>query len=81
MRVESEHGEIDAVVEADPTVRPGVASMSHGFGGDPHNPHDVRRHGSPTSRLVSVDDNVDPVLGMARQSAIPVRLHPIEDPA
>ncbi|MBX7161286.1 MAG: molybdopterin-dependent oxidoreductase [Acidimicrobiia bacterium] len=81
VRVESEHGEIDAVVEADPTVRPGVISMSHGFGSDPSEPGDVRRHGSTTSRLVSVDDHVDPVLGMARQSAIPVRVHLIEGQA
>ena len=33
MRLRSEHGAIDVVVDTDPTLRRGVVSVSHGFGG------------------------------------------------
>jgi hypothetical protein len=72
--IESEHSHILGVLEPDDTVRPGVVSMSHGFGNDPAVEADVHAVGSCTSRLVSTDHHVDPLIGMPRQSAIPVRL-------
>jgi len=77
VQIESEHSRILGVLEPDDTVRPGVVSMSHGFGDDPAVEADVHAVGSCTSRLVSTDHHVDPLLGMPRQSAIPVRLRPL----
>jgi len=76
--IESEHSRILGVIEPDDTVRPGVVSMSHGFGDDPAVEADVHAVGSCTSRLVSTDHHVDPLLGMPRQSAIPVRLRALD---
>ncbi|MDP6979358.1 MAG: molybdopterin-dependent oxidoreductase [Myxococcota bacterium] len=77
IEIESADGCIDAVVEADADVRPGVVSMAHGFGrpsasGDVTG--DTRKVGSSTARLISSADSLDPLIAMPRFSAIPVRL-------
>lgn len=79
VEVASEDGAIGAVVEAADDVRRGVVSMAHAFGGDPREEADVRAVGSSTSRLISTEHHYDPVVGMPRQSAIPVRIRPIGD--
>lgn len=76
VEIASEDGAVRAVVEAAEDILPGVVSMAHGFGGD-LGEDDVRRGGSSTSRLVSTEHDYDPFAGMARQSAIPVRLRPV----
>ena len=63
-------------MEADDSVRRGVVSMSHCFGGDPEKPADVREVGSNTGALASVAHEYDPVSGIPRMSAIPVRVVP-----
>jgi len=79
VHIQSEHGAIFGVAIADETVRPGVVSMTHGFGPNPGEDRDVRDTGSAVTRLVSVDAHVDPILGMARQSAVPVKLSVADD--
>jgi anaerobic selenocysteine-containing dehydrogenase len=72
--LESEDGCVTAVVEPDPGLRRGVVSMAHCFGGDPDDDPDPREAGTSVNALVSVERHYDPWTGMARQSAIPVRL-------
>jgi anaerobic selenocysteine-containing dehydrogenase len=74
IEVESEDGRVLAIAEADPDLRRGVVQLSHGFGGDPALGDDPRRAGTSAARLISLDRATDPLTGMARQSAIPVRL-------
>jgi anaerobic selenocysteine-containing dehydrogenase len=70
----SEDGTVGAIVEASEDVRRGTIAMAHAFGGDPEEGADVRSVGSSVSRLISTTHHYDSIAGMARQSAIPVRL-------
>lgn len=73
-RVDSEHGTIEAVVRAAPDVARATVSLAHCWGGAVD--AEVRTAGSSVNLLV---DNANPVsdeVGMARQSAIPVRVGP-----
>jgi hypothetical protein len=74
VRIESEHDFIYGVAEASEDVRPGVISMAHARGGDPGRDGDVRRIGSTTNRLVTTERDFEPISGIPRQSAIPVRV-------
>lgn len=73
--IRSPHGEIEAVVAAEPALRPGMISMAHGFGANPGS-DDPRRTGGNTGRLISVEDGYDPVTGLPRMGAIPVQVLP-----
>jgi hypothetical protein len=59
------------VVASDPTVRAGVVSMTHGWGGLPDETV-YERDGSNTGLLISTDRNLEPINAMPRMSAIPV---------
>lgn len=74
VRIESAAGHVLALVEAEPGLRRGAISMAHGFGGGARDAEGVRREGASTNRLVRPDRDFDPITGMARQSAIPVRV-------
>lgn len=68
LRIESAHGAIEAVARAADDVARATVSIAHCWGG---------ADGSPVNLLV---DNVNPdgdEIGMARQSAVPVRISPI----
>ena len=69
----SPHGAIPAVVEADEAVRPGVVSMTHGYGGLPGDDEDPAQ-GASTCRLVSAAQYLEPINAMARMTGVPVRL-------
>jgi anaerobic selenocysteine-containing dehydrogenase len=71
VRLRSEHGEISAIVEPDPTLRRGTVSMPHAFGPTPGR-SGLRDGGSNTSILVSVEDDFDAFSGIPRMSALPV---------
>jgi anaerobic selenocysteine-containing dehydrogenase len=73
-RISSEDGEIVAVVEPDENVPTGVVALTHGFAEEPEEQGDVRRVGSNVNRLVATEHDYDPIAGMPRMSAIPVRL-------
>jgi anaerobic selenocysteine-containing dehydrogenase len=80
VEIVSEHGRIAAIVEPDETLRPGVASMAHGWGGLPDEGLDYAQSGSSPSLLI--DSGVrEPINAMARLSSIPVRFErPAEAP-
>jgi anaerobic selenocysteine-containing dehydrogenase len=72
VRIRSRHNEILAIAESDDTMRPGVISMSHAFGGLPEQEHLYREIGSNTGKLLSVDVDYDPYSGMPRIGNLPV---------
>jgi len=71
VRITSPSGEVVGVAEGSDTIKRGVISMSHSWGGSTTD-EDVRLHGTPTNRLCTVDSGRDPINGMAIQSAIPI---------
>jgi anaerobic selenocysteine-containing dehydrogenase len=77
VEIASEHAAILGVVEADPTLRPGLVSMSHAFGDAPGGgdaTEVVRSVGSNTGALTSVERDYDRFSGLPRMSDIPVRV-------
>ena len=73
VEIVSDHARIAGIVEADPTLREGLVSMSHAFGDLP-DADDVGEVGSNTGRLTSVERDYDPFSGLPRMSNIPVRI-------
>jgi anaerobic selenocysteine-containing dehydrogenase len=78
VRIDSDHDFIYGIVEQSTDVRPGVISMAHARGDVPELDAQVRTIGSTTGRLVSTERDFEPVSGMARQSAIPVNVRPLD---
>lgn len=78
IEITSPRSSVHAVVAEAPDVRRGVISMAHSWGGSSLTDEKVRDIGSPTNRLVSVDQGYDRVTGMVVQSAIPVRVAVLE---
>jgi anaerobic selenocysteine-containing dehydrogenase len=74
IEIRSDHARILGVAEADPTLRTGLISMSHSFGGTPEQDADVRAIGGNTGRLTSVERDYDRFSGLPRMSNIPVRV-------
>ncbi len=74
--VTSPFGKVVAVVESDPSMRPGVVSMTHAFGDLFRKDAAVREAGTNTSRLTVVDRDYDRLTGMPRMSNIPISLQP-----
>jgi anaerobic selenocysteine-containing dehydrogenase len=74
--IRSEYDVVTGVVEADPDIRPGVVSMSHGFGGNPGEDEDPRVDGANTNRLLRADVEFDSVTGIPRMGALPVAVVP-----
>lgn len=79
VKIESVHGKIYGVVEADSTLRPGVVAMTHAFGGLPSesSPQTVLKMGSNLSLLVSDEVESDRITGMPRFGAIPIAISAI----
>jgi anaerobic selenocysteine-containing dehydrogenase len=71
LEIASPTGSVIGVAEASDTVKRGVVSMSHSWGGAITD-DEVRTEGTPTNRLCTVDSGFDRLNGMAIQSAIPV---------
>jgi anaerobic selenocysteine-containing dehydrogenase len=78
IEVESDHDTIPAVVEPTDEVQSGVISMAHSWGETPERDAEVREIGSNTGRLVATDRDYDPLTGMTRQTAIPVKVRRAE---
>jgi anaerobic selenocysteine-containing dehydrogenase len=70
----SDQGRITAIVQSDETVRRGVVSMSHGWGGLPDQDDNCEEKGAAVNRLVSSDRDCEVINAMPRQSAIPVNI-------
>jgi len=74
VEIVSDQDTVIGVAEATDEIRPGVISMAHCWGSAPDTEVDVREAGSTTARLVPTDRDYDPITGMARMTAIPVRV-------
>jgi anaerobic selenocysteine-containing dehydrogenase len=81
VEIRSEHDTIIGVVEPDRDLRPGVVSMSHGFGGIPGEDEDPRADGANTNRLLRTDVEYDRYTGIPRMGALPVAVVPVGSPA
>ena len=81
VEIRSAHGCIVARAEADETLRRGVVSITHGFGGlgTRDDPNDG---GVNVNRLTSATVDREPINAMPRLTALPVRLRraPVPDP-
>jgi anaerobic selenocysteine-containing dehydrogenase len=74
--IESPHGRTCAVLRAAGDIAPGTVSIAHCWGGATEG-GDVRAVGSHVNALINNEDPISDEIGMARQSAIPVRILPI----
>ncbi len=72
IRIVSPHDSLFAMVKADATVRGGVVSMSHCWGGFPDDEDEQSGRYSATSRLVSAEWAAESINRMPVMSAIPV---------
>jgi len=70
----SDHDRIPAILKADNSLKPGIVSMVHGFGGLVGEDFDYRERGASVSLLVSLDRDYEPLQSMPRLSGIPVRV-------
>src|SRR3546814_10902807 len=70
IEIASDNGTIDAMVEADEKIRPGVVSMSHGFGGLPED-GGYLTNGASANLLISTERDRPAINGMPRMSGIP----------
>ncbi len=70
----SDHGSVPAIAQADDSMRPGVISMSHCWGGlpDENLPYEVA--GASTNLLVRTDKFVEVINAMPRMSSVPIRV-------
>ena len=80
IEIESARATILAVASPSDDVPSGVISMAHSWGDVPELDTEVRSIGGSTNRLVSNEEDFDPITGMARQSAIPVNIRPAKEP-
>jgi anaerobic selenocysteine-containing dehydrogenase len=78
VRVTAQHGAIVGIVQADPTLREGVVSMSHNWGGADNDAANAN-HGASTNRLVRADREFEAINSMPRMSAIPVAVEQFSD--
>jgi anaerobic selenocysteine-containing dehydrogenase len=72
VEIRSEYDTITGVAQPDADLRPGVVSMSHGFGGNPGDDEDPRVDGANTNRLLRTDVEYDRYTGIPRMGALPV---------
>ena len=79
VRIRSRHDEALAIAEADATLRRGVVAMTHAFGGNPGEREDPRDVGTPLGRLLRADDEFDPISGIPRMGALPIRIERLAD--
>jgi anaerobic selenocysteine-containing dehydrogenase len=77
--IASDHGTITATVAGEATIRRGVVSLSHGFGGLPD--EDLyQENGVSANLLISTDRDRQSINGMPRMSGIPVNIRPARVP-
>ena len=80
IRITSDHGSIQAIAAADEALRPGVLSLSHGWGGEPADTEEEWDGAANVNLLIASDRNFEIVNAMPRMSAIPVNLERIDAP-
>jgi anaerobic selenocysteine-containing dehydrogenase len=74
IEIRSPRAAIQGVAESYPEVRRGCVSISHGWGTNPDEPDDALTFGGCTSRLIANDVEFDPLTGIPRMSAVPIRI-------
>jgi anaerobic selenocysteine-containing dehydrogenase len=72
--VVSDNGRIPAIAKADRTLKPGVVSMTHGYGWLAGEDVDYREKGASISLLISLDRDCETLQAMPRMSGVPVRI-------
>lgn len=72
----SDNGRIPAIAKADRTLKPGVVSMTHGYGWLVGEDFDYREKGASISLLISLDRDCEKLQAMPRMSGVPVRIEP-----
>ena len=72
--VVSDNGRIPAIAKGDATLKPGVVSMTHGYGWLVGEDFDYRDKGSSISLLISLDRDCEQLQAMPRMSGVPVRI-------
>ena len=77
--IESKVGRVEAVATPDDSLRRGVITMSHGFGGIPELRY--RDGGSAVNLLISLDENYEDLTCMPRLSGVPVNVIPLRGAA
>ncbi len=70
----SDNGRVPAILKADKSLKPGIVSMVHGFGGLADEEVDYRERGASVSLLVSLDRDCEPLQSMPLMSGVPVRV-------
>lgn len=79
VEIASKSGLILGIVEPDATLRCGIVSMVHSFGGLPgKQDKQIREWGTNTGRLLRVDEDMDRYTGQPRMSNVPVRVRAAE---
>lgn len=81
IEIQSDYGGITAYAAADPTLRRGVISISHGFGGLPDRNAEKAGQGASTNLLTSTDRDVQSINAMPRMSALPVIIRALSVPS
>ena len=71
VKITSPTGSLIGVASASTSIKLGVVSMAHSWGGSVTD-ESVRENGSPTNRLCTLASGYDHLNGMAVQSAIPI---------
>jgi anaerobic selenocysteine-containing dehydrogenase len=74
VEITSDHGSVGAIVQPDRTLRRGVLSMTHCFGGEPGIEDDPHRFGTNPTRLLSLQTALQSISLMPRMTAVPVTL-------
>jgi anaerobic selenocysteine-containing dehydrogenase len=73
-------GRVRAILEADDSLRPGVVTLSHGWGGLPDEAGRYADAGVNVNLLVSSERYIEPINAMARMTGIPVNLFKVPAP-
>lgn len=79
--IASAHGRIEAIAEADDSMRPGVVSISHGWGGlpgDTSDGNDPHAGGVNVNRLTTTRSGLQTINAMPQLTALPVRVTSIQ---
>ena len=79
IQIASPRASLIGVAKSSDDIRRGVISMAHSWGSASSSDEKVRDIGSPTNRLIDVENGFDTITGQAIQSAIPVSVKPAKE--